>query len=156
GQQSKSDSTPVAKQAEAQAKSNLLAGWDKGRAVLRSADGSFETFITGYAQLDFRGYESGTNPSNTFLIRRARLVVEGKLQRYFDYKLEGDFADTTSTLLRDFYVRVHRRDDVQVSFGQFRMPISQEEIRRDAVQDFVERSLVNNLVPSRNPGLMVS
>ena len=36
------------------------------------------------------------------------------------------------------------------------MPISQEEIRSDLYQDFVERSMVNNLVPSRSPGLMVS
>jgi phosphate-selective porin OprO/OprP len=131
-----------------------VAGWDKNHAFLRSADGSFETFLTGYGQLDMRGYQSGNHPPNTFLIRRARLALEGKLQRYFDFKVEGDFADTTSTLLRDFYISIHRIDEFQLRFGQFKEPYSQEEIRSDIYQDFVERSLVNNLAPSRSPGLM--
>lgn len=134
----------------------MVAGWDRDRAILRSPDGNFEMRITGYGQLDFRGYGSGDAPPNTFVVRRARLAVEGKLQKYFDYKVEGDFADTTSTLLRDFYLRVHRIEELQLTFGQFRVPISQEEMRSDAFQDFVERSLVNNLVPSRSPGVMAS
>ncbi len=134
----------------------VVAGWDGNHAFLRSTDGNFETLFTGYAQLDFRGYAAGIHPANTFVLRRARLALEGKLFRYFDYKVEGDFADTSSTLLRDAYVRVHRLDQFQMTFGQFKEPFSQEELRSDAVQDFVERSLVNHLAPSRSPGLMFS
>jgi phosphate-selective porin OprO/OprP len=140
----------------AQDKPRIMAGWDNGRAVLRSEDGHFETQITGYAQLDARIYSDGDHPPNTFLVRRARLALEGKLQQYFDYKVEGDFADVAGTLLRDFYVNVHRIDEAQFRAGQFRVPISQEELRSDAYQDFVERSLVNNLVPSRSPGIAVT
>src|SRR6185436_13168852 len=100
--------------------------------------------------------QDGDHPPNTFLIRRARLAVEGKVARYFDYKVEGDFADLVSTILRDFYVNIHRIDELQLRFGHFRVPISQEEIRTDSFQDFVERSMVNNLVPSRSPGFMAS
>jgi phosphate-selective porin OprO and OprP len=142
-------------QAKEQNKPALLAGWDDNHAFLKSADGSFLTYLTGYAQLDFRGYQSGIHPANTFLVRRARLALEGKLARYYDFKVEGDFADTSSTLLRDFHVRIHRIDELQVAFGQFKEPFSQEELRSDAVQDFVERSLVNNLAPSRSPGIML-
>ncbi len=134
----------------------LLAGWDDNHAFLRTADGNFVINLAGYAQLDYRGYQAGNHPPNTFLVRRVRLGVEGKVARYYDFKVEGDFADTTSTLLRDFYVRVHRIDEFQVSAGQFKEPFSQEELRSDAFQDFVERSLVNNLAPSRSPGVMVS
>jgi phosphate-selective porin OprO/OprP len=157
-QAQKSDpaSSPAQKETKPEEKPAILAGWDKDRAFLRSSDGSFETQITGYAQLDYRGYQSGNHPPNTFLVRRARLSLEGRLQRYYEFKLEGDFADTSSTLLRDFYLRIHRADEAQLSFGQFRVPISQEEIRSDAYQDFVERSMVNNLVPSRSPGVMLS
>ena len=137
-------------------KSGLMAGWDKAHAVLRSSDGRFETNIAGYAQLDHRGYQSGNHPANTFLIRRARLGIEGKLERYFDFKLEGDFSDTTSTILRDFFINIHRIDEVQVRFGHFKEPFSQDELRTDSWLDFVEPALVNNLVPSRSPGLMVS
>ncbi|HEU4388529.1 MAG TPA: porin [Blastocatellia bacterium] len=142
-------------QAKADDKPSGVAGWNS-HAFIRSADGSFETQIGGYAQLDYRGYQSGDHPPNTFLVRRARIGVEGKLQKYYDFRVEGDFADVVGTALRDFYVNIHRRDDVQFRFGQFRVPISQEEIRSDNLQDFVERSLVNNLAPSRSPGIGIS
>lgn len=143
-------------QAKTQKTANVVAGWDGNHAFLRSADGDFETNLTGYAQLDFRGYQQGNHPANTFLLRRARLALEGKLFRYFDFKIEGDFADTASTLARDIYLRVHRTDRLQLTFGQYKEPFSQEELRSDAVQDFVERSLANNLAPSRSPGVMLS
>ena len=155
-QKPETGSSPVQKETKQADKPTLLAGWDKNHAFLKSSDGRFETQITGYGQLDYRAYQSGEHPPNTFLVRRARLSLEGKIDRYYDFKIEGDFADTVSTPLRDFYVRVHRIDEFQMSFGQFRVPISQEEIRSDAYQDFVERSLVNNLVPSRSPGVMAS
>ncbi|MGA9774058.1 MAG: porin [Blastocatellia bacterium] len=149
-------SQPAASQSKPQDKPVVVAGWDKNHAFLRSADGAFETFLTGYGQFDLRGYQSGNHPPNTFLVRRARLSLEGKLERYFDFKVEGDFADTAGTLLRDFYLNIHRIDEFQVRFGHFKEPFSQEELRSDIYQDFVERSLVNNLAPSRSPGLMVS
>ncbi len=155
-QKPESGSSPVQKETKPADKPSLLAGWDKNHAFLKSSDGRFETQITGYGQLDYRAYQSGDHPPNTFLVRRARLSLEGKIERYYDFKIEGDFADIVGTQLRDFYVRVHRIDEFQMSFGQFRVPISQEEIRSDAYQDFVERSLVNNLVPSRSPGVMAS
>src|SRR5436853_694470 len=140
----------------AQEKRGLTAGWDDSHAFIRNADGSFETNIAGYSQLDFHGYQSGVHPPNTFLIRRARLALEGRVHRFFEYRIEGEFAGTTSTLLRDFYVNIHRIDEFQSRFGQTREPFSQEEMRSDNHQEFVERSLVNNLVPSRSPGVMVS
>ena len=132
-----------------------IAGWGDAHAFLRSSDGSFETQIGGYGQLDFRGYQSGNHPPNSFFLRRARIALEGKLDRYFDFRIEGDFSDP-ATPLRDFYVNIHRIEEFQLRFGQFRVPISQEEMRTDNNQDFVERSLVNNLVPSRSPGLGAS
>jgi phosphate-selective porin OprO/OprP len=150
------NSTPTPAQVQPQTQSTPVAGWDRNHAFLRSRDGSFEAQIIGYGQLDFRGYQSGNHPANTFLIRRARLALEGRVHNYYRYKIEGDFADTAGTILRDFYLRIQHNDETQLTFGQFRVPISQEEIRSDAFQDFVERSLVNNLVPSRSPGIMLS
>ena len=132
-----------------------LAGWENNHAFIRSADGKLEINLAGYGQLDYRGYQEGDHPPNTFVVRRARLAVEGNFYKYFDWRIEGDFADTLSTPLRDFYLNIQRFDEFQVRFGQTREPFSQEEIRSDAVQDFVERSLVNNLTPSRSPGVLI-
>jgi hypothetical protein len=79
--------------------------------------------------------------------------VEGRLERYFDYKVEGDFADTNSTLLRDLYGRIHRTDAFQVTFGQFRVPISQEEMIRYSSGTLSKRSMVNSLVLQPKPRL---
>jgi phosphate-selective porin OprO/OprP len=142
----------------AQAKRGLLAGWGDDHAFIRNESGSFETDFLGYSQLDFRGYSAGnhppTHPPNTFIVRRARMAIEGKVDTYFEWRVEGDFADTNSTLLRDFYVNIHRIDEFVMRFGQTRQPFSQEEMRPDNFQEFVERSLVNNLAPSRSPGVM--
>lgn len=147
-------SAPAAGDSKPQDKTGPVVGW-KDHAFVRSADGAFETQIGGYGQLDFRGYQSGNHPPNSFFLRRARIALEGKLERYFDFRIEGDFSDPV-TPLRDFYVNIHRIDEFQLRFGQFRVPISQEEMRTDNNQDFVERSLVNNLVPSRSPGVGAS
>lgn len=132
-----------------------LAGWNGEHAYLQSADGNFTTQITGGGQFDFRGYQAGDHPSNTFLTRRARLGVEGKIARYFEYKVNADFADTRNTVLRDLFIGIHRIDELQLRFGQFKEPFSQEELLAYYNLDFVERSMVNNLVPDRSPGLMV-
>jgi phosphate-selective porin OprO and OprP len=133
-----------------------IAGWDLTGAYLRSPDGSFETRIGGFAQFDFRGYQAGDHPPNTYAVRRARIRLEGTLNRYFDYRVEGEMADTTSILLRDFYVRIDRFEKARLTLGQFREPFSQEELRPEPSQDFVEKSLVNLLAPARSPGIMLS
>ena len=147
-----SKNTSSAGQQLSQEKPLPIVGWGRDHAFIRSPDGAFETQIGGYGQLDFRGYQSGNHIPNSFFLRRARIALEGKLDRYFDFRIEGDFADVI-TPLRDLYVNIHRIDEFQLRFGQFRVPYSQEEMRSDNNQDFVERSLVNNLVPSRSPGV---
>jgi phosphate-selective porin OprO/OprP len=131
-----------------------LAGWNGEHAYLQSADGNFTMQITGRGQFDFRGYQSGNHPPDTFLARRVRLGVEGKIAQYFEYRVVADFADTRSSLLRDLFIGVHRIDELQLRFGHFKEPFSQEELQPYFNEDFVERSLVNNLAPSRSPGFM--
>jgi len=147
-------STSRASSTQQQPKHGLLAGWGDDHAFIRNESGTFETDFNGYSQLDFRGYSTGLHPPNTFIVRRARMSMEGRVNRYFEWRIEGDFADTNSTLLRDFYVNIHRIDEFVMRFGQTRQPFSQEEMRPDNYQEFVERSLVNNLAPSRSPGVM--
>ncbi|MBI3651772.1 MAG: hypothetical protein HY231_12200 [Acidobacteria bacterium] len=136
------------------AEGKLLAGW-KDHPFVKSADGRFIANLVGVAQLDLRAYQAGNHPPNTFLLRRARLGLEGTLAKYFDYRLLGDFADRSSALLRDAYVTVHRTERLQLRFGQFKAPFGQEENTPGNNLDFVERSLADNLAPSRSPGVMV-
>ncbi|HET9533036.1 MAG TPA: porin, partial [Blastocatellia bacterium] len=78
------------------------SGAERSTAFYTSPDGKFEANIKGLGQIDYRGYQSGNHPPNTYAIRRARLAVEGKFMGDYDFQIEGDFADTRGTLLRDF------------------------------------------------------
>ena len=52
-------------------------------------------------------------------------------------------------------MNIHAKDVVQVMAGQFKSPFSQEEIQSSKYMTFIERSMINNIVPGRSPGVMV-
>lgn len=133
----------------------ITAGWDGSHPFIRSADGAFEMAFGGRMQLDFRAYSADFAPPATFLVRRARLEVEGVFYKYFEFKVQADFSDAEATLLRDGFLNVHAKDIVQVIAGQFKAPFSQEELQSSKYIGFVERSMLNNIVPGRSPGVMV-
>ena len=134
---------------------SLTAGWGDDGAFIKSEDDAFFMEIGGRVHLDFRAYTADFAPPPTFLIRRARLKVEGKLYQIFEFKVQADFADDESILLRDGFVNIHAKDVVQVMAGQFKSPFSQEEFQSSKYMPFVERSMINNIVPGRSPGVMV-
>ena len=136
-------------------RTSLLAGWTGSHPYIRSRDGNFEMEFGGRLQMDFRAYTGTTTPPSSFFIRRARLEAGGQLFKHYEYKVQADFADTGSTLLRDGYINVNYNKGAQFQFGQFKAPFSQEELQSSKYIDFVERSSVNNLAPGRTPGLML-
>ena len=96
----------------------LTAGWDGDVAFIKSSDGAFFMELGGRIHLDFRAYTADFAPPPTFLVRRARLQTEGVLYRMFEFKIQADFADDESILLRDGFVNIHAKDVVQVMAGQ--------------------------------------
>jgi phosphate-selective porin OprO/OprP len=135
--------------------SGLTAGWNGSHAFIRSKDDNFEVELGGRMHLDYRAYSGDFTPDPTFVLRRARLTIEGTFYHFIEFKVQPDFADEESTLLRDGFVNIHAKDSIQVMAGQFKAPFSQEEIQSSRYLDFVERSMLNNIVASRSPGVMV-
>jgi len=76
------------------------------------------------------------------------------LYKHYEYRVQLDFADTESKLLRDGFININYAKPAQFQFGQFKAPFSQEELQSSKYIDFVERSSVNNLAPGRTPGVM--
>ena len=134
---------------------SILAGWTGSHPYIRSKDGNFEMEFGGRLQFDWRSYTGTATPPNSFFIRRARLEAGGFLFKHYEYKVQADFADTGSTLLRDGFINVNYAKGAQFQFGQFKAPFSQEELQSSKYIDFVERSSVSGLAPSRTPGLML-
>jgi phosphate-selective porin OprO/OprP len=129
------------------------AGFDKG-FYIRSADGKHEIKLKGRFHGDFKGY-LGNHPDNdSFFVRRARLALQGKFYNHFEFKLESEFGKGDAKL-NDGYANIAYFPRAQLKMGQFKTPFSMEELHSDNWIDFVERSLANNLVPSRDIGVML-
>lgn len=137
----------------------ILAGFDGLSPYIKSADGQHKLEFHGLVQTDFRAFEegsrnlNGTDLANNFRVRRARIRLDGALYKYLDYRVEGDFGQGT-TILTDAYVELRFWPEFKIRGGQFKVPFSSEELTPDNYTDFIERSIMNNLVPSRDAGVM--
>ena len=107
-----------------------------------------------------KGYASQVN------LTQARLGIDGKAFRFWEYKFEYDFAGsapltsltgTTTTPaggIRDAFVALGYFDPVIFQAGNFYEPFSLERINSKLYTDFMERSLVTEgLGPSRHIGV---
>ena len=133
----------------------VFAGWDNG-FILRSPDDQFLLRITGQIQTDYRYYldTADTTDIPTFLIRRARLGIEASVLRYFEFRLLPDFGQG-NTRLQDAYLNVHYWNEFQFETGKFKQPFSLEQLIQDRFVPTVERSLIDQLVPARDVGVMI-
>lgn len=136
-------------------KPTVFAGWDNG-FILRSQDGQFLLRITGQIQTDYRYYLDSADTADipTFLIRRARLGIEASVLRYFEFRLLPDFGQG-NTRLQDAYLNVHYWNEFQFETGKFKQPFSLEQLIQDRFVPTVERSLIDQLVPARDVGVMI-
>jgi phosphate-selective porin OprO/OprP len=141
------------------------AGWSEGDGFfLKSSDNSFIMRVTGQVQADTRLYdiEHDTTDIDSFLVRRARLGVEGTVFSNWEYRLLPDFSNSQSNTvdvatprILDAYVNAHYWDAFQVEAGKFKQPFSYEQLIQDRFIPTVERSLIDQLVPARDVGVMV-
>ncbi len=99
------------------------------------------------------------NESDTFDIRRARLVLSGQIMDHYTFQLSGDFAGqtagNTSSTLDQAWVNVNYWRPLQVTVGQFKAPISMERKMSSNSLDFLERSLHDSLGSYEDRGVMV-
>jgi phosphate-selective porin OprO/OprP len=147
------------------------AGWNEGFFV-QSADKAFLLRITGQLQADFRGFLTPVDTSttanplvagspvtgspDTFLIRRARLGIEATMLDYYEFRLLPDFAGSTiSKSITDAYMNVHYWDALQFEVGKFKQPFSYEQLIQDRYVPTMERSMIDQLVPQRDEGVMI-
>ena len=125
-----------------------------GRVEIASGDGAHSLRLRGLIQGDFRGYDAANDPNDTFLLRRTRLMVEGKFARNFNYVIQPEFAGTVQIL--DAYVNVGFSPALQMRFGKFKTPVGLEQLQSDAAAFFSERSVATGLTPGRDVGLQIS
>jgi phosphate-selective porin OprO/OprP len=124
---------------------------------LKSADGKYTLRIRGYGQADGR-FIAGDNAggfTNSFLLRRARPILEATVGRYFEFRIMPDFGQG-ATALFDAYWEGRFDPAFTVRAGKFKPPIGLERLQSATDIAFAERGLPTNLVPSRDVGLQLA
>jgi phosphate-selective porin OprO/OprP len=159
-----SNSEPYFLPSKGSGDSNFLAGWDDQRGFfLRSADDKFSLRLTGQIQADYRAFLDGIDYTDidSFLVRRARLGIEADMFNYYEFRLLPDFSNRqsptspASTQIQDAYLNVHYWDAFQIEAGKFKQPFSYEQLIQDRFVPTMERSLIDQLVPARDEGIMI-
>ncbi len=142
----------------------LTAGVENGRPFLQSASGDFRLELGGRFQLDYDAVEgkartlAGTTLNNEFLVRRARIELKGSFFKWIDFLVECEFTRSDQKngfCLNDAFMELKFRPELTLRVGQFKVPFSFEELSSDNTIDFVERSIINELAPSRDVGAVV-
>jgi phosphate-selective porin OprO/OprP len=129
---------------------------DKG-FTLASGDGADSVKIRGLVQLDSRFFFGDQGAStNGFLLRRARLISEGTFSKIYSFQLVTDFAGTGTPSILDANLGVALDKALQLKFGKFKSPVGLEWLQSDSWTFFDERSIVTDLVPNRDLGILAS
>lgn len=150
----------AAPEAAAPAKATpLVAGIENLKPFLASPDGDFRVELGGRVQLDYDAVDddaralTGADLADRFLVRRARLELAGRAFRWIDFKVEADFTEGVS--LKDAYLDFRFWPELRLRGGQFKVPFSREELTSSRFIDFAERSIINELAPAYDAGVML-
>jgi hypothetical protein len=81
--------------------------------------------LSGYSQIRYQMFDEKTRIDG-FDIRRARLDLRGKISPRFSYRLQTDMADRPKIL--DAYGEIKIADYLMLTIGQFRIPLSPENL----------------------------
>ena len=123
---------------------------------LQSADGDFKLRIGGVIQADDRislNRESA-GAADQFLVRRARLYLEGVVQKYVEFRILPDFG-AGQPLLQEAFIDLDYTPVFRVQAGKFKEPLGLERLQSESNTLFIERGLPSDLAPNRDVGVQL-
>ncbi|MDB6083604.1 MAG: phosphate-selective porin, partial [Gammaproteobacteria bacterium] len=150
---------PVTEQGAASAtvaNPQIFAG--PGGFSFQSADGSDQIRFHGEFDFDGRFYDDRLTPEgsrSTWLLRRARPIIEGTFANIFDFRFNPDFAGG-KTVIQDAFVAARFNPLFVLTAGKFKEPFGLERLQLSPNNRFIELGLPSDLVPNRDLGLQVS
>jgi phosphate-selective porin OprO and OprP len=131
----------------------FTAGWDHGISV-ESADHVYKVQFGGLIQGDGRFAINEPAVVDTFVLRRVRPILQGRVARVFEFRLMPDFANST-LILFDAYIDTVFSNAFRIRVGKDKVPVGLEQLQMDYSTLFTERSLATNLVPNRDIGVQI-
>lgn len=127
---------------------------DKGFAFT-SPDAENALRVRGMVQVDSRWFFDKSIDNDAFLVRRARIGLEGKVAKSTEYQVVGEYAGSTATLL-DANLTLAFAPEAQLKFGRFKTAVGMEQVQSDLAGPFMERSFVSQLIPNRDIGVQLA
>lgn len=111
----------------------------------------------------FEGRFGSAALKDRFRLRRARINLTGEFAEKFDFKIEGDFANSdgissnrTAFSATDIFVNWHQFPEAQIKIGQWKAPFGLEQITPDTTLYIIERSLPTGAItPERQIGVQL-
>jgi phosphate-selective porin OprO/OprP len=129
-----------------------------GGFSFQSPDGANQIRFHGEFDFDGRFYNDNLTPDgsrSTWLLRRARPIVEGTFANIFDFRFNPDFAGG-KTVIQDAFVAARFNPLFVFTAGKFKEPFGLERLQLSPNNRFIELGLPSDLVPNRDLGLQVS
>jgi phosphate-selective porin OprO/OprP len=122
---------------------------------LASGDGANSLRLRGLIQLDHRWFfgDDSTLVNNSFVLRRARIIVEGTFAKQFSYQIVPEFGGANPAIV-DANFTWTLAPEFGLKFGRFKAPVGLELLQSDSWTFFNERSAVSLLVPNRDLGIV--
>lgn len=147
--------TAAAAAAQGAPRSPAFAGWRDG-FVLESEGGDNRLQFNGLFQVDGRfALEDGDDSfDDTFLLRRIRPTLQGRIARYFEFNLQPDFAGSDLNL-RTAFIETRLSPALRIRVGKDKQPFGLERLHSSSNLLFVERSLTSTVIPDRDVGVQV-
>ncbi|HHT9125062.1 MAG TPA: porin [Candidatus Brocadiia bacterium] len=137
---------------------NLKMGYKKG-FYLETLDEKFKLRFQGGLQFryEFLDRNEGEEDTSSFLIRRARMILEGNaFSPNIKYKLQAGFDKGTDFNLLDYYFNMTHIPPLNVQFGQFKAPFNRQRITSSGNLQLVDRSTANEVFNlDRQIGMML-
>ena len=157
--QASAQQQPVTEQQAASATvSNPQVYAGPGGFSFQSPDGANQIRFHGEFDFDGRFYHDDLTPDgsrSTWLLRRARPILEGTFANIFDFRFNPDFAGG-KTVIQDAFVAARFNPLLVVTAGKFKEPFGLERLQLSPNNRFIELGLPSDLVPNRDLGLQVS
>lgn len=126
--------------------------WSRTGFWLMSPDGAFRLRLGGVVQADDRAFISRAPAgADQFLVRRARIYIEGVVQEHIEYRVLPDFA-AGQPLIQEAWVDFNYWPEFRIQVGKMKEPLSLERLQADVETLFVERGLPSDVAPNRDEG----
>jgi phosphate-selective porin OprO and OprP len=126
---------------------------DKGLSVA-SGDGRYSFALNGTVHSDGRFYLGDEPTNDTFLFRRVRPQLSGKLGELISFRITPEIAGNSTTLL-DAWADVKLGANTQLRIGQMKSPVSLERLASASALPFIERTFASELAGNRDIGMQL-